>query len=133
MDHAVPTGKFPAGDDLRATEAMDDSKDDQGRVAENMTYQEMSELKKGDRFQVFHHGEWKSGTFQGTVNGSDPAMWFTFDEREQYPGSLICTRIFTGLQFTEEYWNSSKKDRKFRKLSEDDLNAELIEKMGVAE
>lgn len=59
-------------------------------------------------------------------------MWFAFDERQQSPGNLICTKVHTGLQFTEEYWNQSYRVNKFRELSEEELNAELIEKMGVS-
>lgn len=97
-----------------------------------MNYNEMNALERGTRLQVFDHGQWKSGMFNGFINGADPAMWFAFDERQQSPGNLICTKVHTGLQFTEEYWNQSYRVNKFRQLSEEELNAELIEKMGVS-
>lgn len=97
-----------------------------------MTYKEMNALARGTRLQVFDHGQWKSGTFNGFINGADPAMWFAFDERQQSPGNMICTKVHTGLQFTEEYWNQSYRANKFRQLSEEELNAEFIEQMGVS-
>lgn len=96
-----------------------------------MTYEELNALKAGERLQVFDQGEWKSGTFDRFINGADPGLWFAFDERQQQAGTRICTRVFTGQQFTEEYWNKSCKDKKFRKLSEDALNEELLDRMEV--
>lgn len=96
-----------------------------------MEYKQMVALEKGERLAVFQDGEWKTGTFDRYISGADPSMWFAFDERQQAPGGNICTRVYTGLQWGEDYWNEKNKDKKFRKLSEDELNAELIGKMGV--
>ena len=98
-----------------------------------MTYDQMAALEKGDRLQVWQEGQWKSGTFWGSVNGADPAMWFAFDERQQAPGSKTCTKIYTGMQFTPEYWNDSTRPQLFREIPEDELNEELLEKMVAAE
>lgn len=96
-----------------------------------MSYNELNSLVKGTRLQVFDHGEWKSGTFNGFINGADPAMWFAFDERQQRPGGMICTKVYTGLQFTEEYWNQSYRVNKFRHFTEDELNNELVDNMAL--
>ncbi|PSL42154.1 hypothetical protein B0H99_101402 [Planomicrobium soli] len=92
-----------------------------------MTYQEMNELKKGDRLFIYHIDGWKKGTFQGFISGADPSAWIAFDDRQIAPGNVIATRVFTGLQFTEEYWNQDYKDWKFKRLSEEELNAELLQ------
>lgn len=96
-----------------------------------MTYSEMNALVRGERLSVFHDGEWRKGTFNGFIPGADAAMWFAFDERQQQPGGMICTRVYTGMQFTEDYWNTEYPDTKFRRLSEEELNAEMLEKMEV--
>ena len=96
-----------------------------------MTYEELNGIAKGQRLLVFDNGQWKPGTFERFIPSADPAMWFAFDERQQHPGGMICTKVFTGQQFTEEYWNHECKDKKFQKMSEDSLNLELIEKMGA--
>ncbi|TWT04627.1 hypothetical protein [Planomicrobium sp. CPCC 101079] len=93
-----------------------------------MTYQEMNELKKGDQLHVYHHG-WKTGTFQGYIAGADPSAWIAFDAGQDVPSSPIVTRVYTGLQFTEEYWNEKYKGQKFERLSEEELNAELLQAM----
>lgn len=98
-----------------------------------MDYKEMNALVRGERLSVFHDGEWRKGTFNGFITGADAAMWFAFDERQQKPGGMICTRVYTGMQFTEEYWNKEYLDMKFRKISEEELNAEMLEKMVIAE
>lgn len=92
-----------------------------------MTYSEMNALIKGQRLHVYDGFGWKKGTFQGHINGADTAAWIAFDERQKAPGGLICTKVFTGLQFTEEYWNESYKNQKFKRLTEDELNAELLQ------
>lgn len=96
-----------------------------------MDYKQMMALEKGERLAVLHNGEWKKGTFDRYISGADPSMWFAFDDEKQGPNKRICTRVYTGLQWGEDYWNEKNKDKKFRKLSEDELNAELIGKMGV--
>lgn len=99
------------------------------REVKIMTYEEMCALKKGDRFQVLLHGTWRSGTFHGTINGADAAMWFAYDHMQIESRGPICTKIYTGLQFKPEYWNDPKEPKVFRWPSEEDLNAELLAKM----
>lgn len=96
-----------------------------------MTYEELNGITKGERLLVFDNGQWKPGTFERFIPGADPAMWFAFDERQQHPGGMICTKVFTGQQFTEEYWNKSCRDKKIRQLSEEDLNEETLDRMKV--
>lgn len=92
-----------------------------------MNYQEMNALIKGQRLHVYDGSSWKKGTFQGFISGADAAAWIAFDERQKAPGGLICTKVYTGLQFTEEYWNEAYKEQKFKRLTEDELNAELLQ------
>lgn len=94
-----------------------------------MTYEELNQVNKGERFLVFDNGQWKPGTFERFIPGADPAMWFAFDERQQNQRGPICTRVYTGLQFKEEYWNKEYAERKFKALSEDELNEMLLENM----
>lgn len=98
-----------------------------------MTYKEMKNLKQDDQLMVLDFsGGWKLGSFQGHVKGSDPAMWFAFNEKQQEGRGPICTKIYTGLQFTEEYWNDPSRAKVFRWPTEEELNAELLEKMEMA-
>ncbi|MDQ0427703.1 hypothetical protein QOZ98_000528 [Planomicrobium stackebrandtii] len=94
-----------------------------------MNYQQVSALKKNERIEVCENGKWKKATFQGFINGADPAAWIAYDERQTVPGSIIATKVYTGLQFTEEYWNAQYKNSIFRSISEEELNAELLEHM----
>lgn len=95
-----------------------------------MTYQQMQNLKKGDRFQVFQDGQWKSGTFHGAISGADAAMWFAFDEWQREDRGLIITKVFTGLQFREDYWNAREGNR-FRFPTDEELNEEFYTRMEV--
>lgn len=95
-----------------------------------MTYKEMQNLKAGDRLQVLDlFGGWKPGTYHSSVNGADPAMWFAFDDRQQEGKGPIRTKVYTGMQFTEEHWDGPEYFRTFRRPTDEELNSELLEKM----
>lgn len=86
-----------------------------------MTYEEMNKLQKGERLQVLENGEWINGTFVSYINGADAAMWFAYDFRQKQPGSFIATKVYTGLQFTPEYWEQQYAGRRFRRITEEVL------------
>lgn len=93
-----------------------------------MNYQQLTELPSGTRLNVWRNGKYHKATFHGHIRGADPSAWIAFDEL-QIPGERIkATRVYTGLQFTEEDWNGRNKEvPQFLLLTEDELNAELVE------
>lgn len=74
-----------------------------------MDHAEVSTISKGDVVDVWREGSWVRGTVRGSASGSDPSFWIQFD------GHRYETRIYTGMQFVEEYWNQQYKNRKFRR------------------
>lgn len=96
-----------------------------------MNYKQVTALKGGERIKVWQDGEYRKATFKQHIQGADAAAWIAFDERQIVPGSVITTKVFTGLQFTEEHWSEyqDKLPPKFLMLTDEELNAEIIEKM----
>ena len=98
-----------------------------------MNHQQLTELPPGTRLKVWQNGQYHKATFMQHIRGADPAAWIAFDDEQIEGRGTIAVRMTTDLQFTPEYWEEreNRGPRKFLLLSEDELNAELIEGMGV--
>lgn len=97
-----------------------------------MDYKQVSELNGGERIKVWQNGEYQKATFMRHVRGADPAAWIAFDNQQVAGSGMRGTKVYTGLQFTEEYWTEKNQSIPvFLAFTEEELNAELLESLEV--
>lgn len=98
-----------------------------------LTYEELKNLKKGTVIMhrdEFRNRKWCIGTFLGhnSAYGS-AAMKFSFHADKKENPDYKWTTVFTGLQFYEHAWNDFGQWLNYRWPSEEELNADLLERL----